>query len=148
MKRLLKVLMIGCALIGVAGLTSCSYTEQDKYFYTVEGLIISGIKTDGSPVASDKEFMAYMDQYHMLDPMFFSNEAGTHSAARELNNDEAAIVFWDRWRLYNFNLPQLRETYREAGYESVRAEFWYALTREDGTVLLWERAYFDWPDLD
>ncbi len=152
MKSLKRIVLIGCALIGVAGLSSCSYEETTRFSYTVEGLTMMAVPSASAPDATEAKaetmFMDFMNRFHLLEPMTYVNEAGTHSAARELNDEEAAIVFWDRWRLYNFELPELRGSYREAGYEAVRAEFCYALTRDDGAVLLWERAYFDWPNLN
>ena len=149
MKRLFKIMMLGCALVGAAGLCSCEREAHNSYAFTLDA---NAKVTAEAPIDSTRlgtgfsELMTYMRRLDMFEYEDFDNDARTVEEAMQKNDEEAMTVF--NMRVRSFNKNELRDIYKRAGYLSVSGNITYIMTREDGKLLASQDLSFTFPDLN
>ncbi|MDE7149106.1 MAG: hypothetical protein K2O01_01655 [Bacteroidales bacterium] len=152
MKKILKVIMLGCALIGAAGLCSCEREAHNSYAYALEANSSVKAEVPLDSAASSKlgggfvEMTDYMRRVGMFEEEDFDNDARTIEEAMQKNDEEAMAVFNTRLRAFNKN--ELQDIYKRAGYLSVSGNVTYIMTRDDGKRVASEDLSFNFPDLN
>lgn len=149
MKRLFKIITLGCALIGAAGLCSCEREAWNNYAFAVDSGTNVRAETplDSTGMGTGfSELMDYMRRLGMFEYEDFDNEARTLEDAMRKNDEEAMREFNDRVR--RFNREELRDLYKRAGYLSVYGNVNYIMTREDGKLVASQDLSFEFLDLN
>lgn len=149
MKKIWKVIMLGCALIGAAGLCSCEREMYNSYAFTLDAntRVTAEVPLDSVTLGTGfLELSDYMRRLGMFEYEDFDNDARTIEDAMQKNDEEALAIF--KTRLRAFNKMELRDIYKRAGYLSVSGNVNYIMTREDGKLVASEDLSFDFPDLN
>lgn len=141
--------MLGCALIGAAGLCSCEREAWNNYAFAVDSGTSVKAETplDSTGMGTGfSELTDYMRRLGMFEYEDFDNEARTIEDAMRKNDDEAIAVF--NMRVRSFNKEELRDIYKRAGYLSASGNVNYIMTREDGKLVASQDLSFEFPDLN